>query len=166
MQETGVWSLGQEDPLEEEMELQYSCLENPMGRGAWQTIVHRVTKSWTWLSSWTCTHAQVMGINTRYLHPLRKPMQFLILSAGKGWRAQNEWRWLFARTQASEISSFLWLPKKMGREAALKSPDLFCSWYPDLRKIISWKCCLEFSNPFLPNHNVCLVSDKPFPLAL
>ena len=27
--------------------LQYSCLENPMDRGAWQAIVHRVTKSWT-----------------------------------------------------------------------------------------------------------------------
>ena len=27
--------------------LQYSCLENPMDRGAWQTTVHRVTKSWT-----------------------------------------------------------------------------------------------------------------------
>ena len=26
--------------------LQYSCLENPMGRGTWQGIVHRVTKSW------------------------------------------------------------------------------------------------------------------------
>ena len=27
--------------------LQYSCLENPMGRGALQAIVHRVRKSWT-----------------------------------------------------------------------------------------------------------------------
>ena len=25
--------------------LQYSCLENPIDRGAWQTIVHRVTES-------------------------------------------------------------------------------------------------------------------------
>ena len=29
--------------------LQYSCLENPMDRGAWQAIVHGVTKSWPWL---------------------------------------------------------------------------------------------------------------------
>ena len=29
--------------------LQYSCLENPMDRGAWQAMVHRVTKYWTWL---------------------------------------------------------------------------------------------------------------------
>ena len=27
--------------------LQYSCLENPMDRRAWQAIVHRVTKSQT-----------------------------------------------------------------------------------------------------------------------
>ena len=29
--------------------LQYSCLENPMDRGAWQATVYRVAKSWTWL---------------------------------------------------------------------------------------------------------------------
>ena len=27
--------------------LQYSCLENFMNRGAWQTAVHGVAKSWT-----------------------------------------------------------------------------------------------------------------------
>ena len=27
--------------------LQYSCLENPMDRGAWQATVHRVAQSWT-----------------------------------------------------------------------------------------------------------------------
>ena len=29
--------------------LQYSCLENPMYRGDWQAIVHRVAQSWTQL---------------------------------------------------------------------------------------------------------------------
>ena len=29
--------------------LQYSCLENPTDRGAWQAKVHGVTKSWTQL---------------------------------------------------------------------------------------------------------------------
>ena len=29
--------------------LQYSCLENPMDRGAWQATVHRVRKNWTQL---------------------------------------------------------------------------------------------------------------------
>ena len=35
MWETRVRSLGWEDPLEKEMAAQYSCLENPMGGGAW-----------------------------------------------------------------------------------------------------------------------------------
>ena len=30
--------------------LQYSCLENPMDRGAWQATVYGVAKSQTWLS--------------------------------------------------------------------------------------------------------------------
>ena len=28
-------------------QLQYSCLENPMDKGAWQARVHGVVKSWT-----------------------------------------------------------------------------------------------------------------------
>ena len=30
--------------------LQYSCLRNPMGRGAWWAAVHRVATRWTQLS--------------------------------------------------------------------------------------------------------------------
>ena len=42
-------SQGQEDPLEQgmAMQLQYSCLENPMDRGAWQVTVCWVTESQT-----------------------------------------------------------------------------------------------------------------------
>ena len=36
--------------------LQYSCLENPMDRGAWRTTVHRVAKSQTRLSDFTFFH--------------------------------------------------------------------------------------------------------------
>ena len=35
--------------------LQYSCLENPMDRGAWWATVHRVAKSQTRLSNFTFT---------------------------------------------------------------------------------------------------------------
>ena len=34
--------------------LQYSYLENPMDRGAWQAIVHRIAKSQTWLKQCVC----------------------------------------------------------------------------------------------------------------
>ena len=33
--------------------LQYSCMEKPMDRGAWQAVVHDVVKSWTQLSTHT-----------------------------------------------------------------------------------------------------------------
>ena len=38
--------------------LQYSCLKNPMGGGAWQAAVHGVTKSRTRLSDFTSLHYQ------------------------------------------------------------------------------------------------------------
>jgi len=54
-QETRVQSLGQEDPLEEEMATHSSILDrdNPMDRGAWWAIVHGVAKSQTQLSMQT-----------------------------------------------------------------------------------------------------------------
>ena len=45
--------------------LQYSCLENPTGRGAWQAAVHGVTNSRTWLSDFTFTF---------HFHALEKEM--------------------------------------------------------------------------------------------
>ena len=55
MQETRIPPLGREDSLEEEMATHsgISCWENPMDRGAWWTMVHWVTKSWS-------THIQVI----------------------------------------------------------------------------------------------------------
>ena len=42
--------------------LLYSCLENPMERGAWWVVIHGVAKSWTWLSDWAHTRsARISG---------------------------------------------------------------------------------------------------------
>ena len=42
--------------------LQYSCLENPMERGAWWAAVHEVAKSWTRLSNFPFTfHFHALG---------------------------------------------------------------------------------------------------------
>ena len=38
--------------------LQYSCLKNPMDRGAWQATVHRVAESWMQLKRLS-PHTQV-----------------------------------------------------------------------------------------------------------
>ena len=45
--------------------LQYSCLENPMDRGAWWAVVHGVAKSQTWLSDFPFTF---------HFHALEKEM--------------------------------------------------------------------------------------------
>ena len=42
--------------------LQYSCLENPMGRGAWWATVHGVAKSRTRLSDFTSLHFTYWGV--------------------------------------------------------------------------------------------------------
>ena len=44
---------------------QYSCLENPMDRGAWWAAVHGVVRSWTRLSDFTFTF---------HFHALEKEM--------------------------------------------------------------------------------------------
>ena len=54
--EMQAWSLGLEDSPHGNA-LQYSCLENPMDRGAWWAIVHAVSKGWTWLKRFN-THTQ------------------------------------------------------------------------------------------------------------
>ena len=44
--------------------LQYSCLENPLDRGKWQTTaVHGVAKSQTQLSNWTRTYMHSIPIS-------------------------------------------------------------------------------------------------------
>ena len=60
MQKTLVSFLGREALLEEGSgnPLQYSCLENPMDREAWQAIVYEVAKSWTRLKR---QHPLAMG---------------------------------------------------------------------------------------------------------
>ena len=45
--------------------LQYSCLENPMDRGAWRALVHRVTKSKTQLKQ-PSMHARKDTITSKY----------------------------------------------------------------------------------------------------
>ena len=47
--------------------LQYSCLENPMDRGAWWTTVHGVAESWTRLSNFTFT----IGVSSTHHHLVR-----------------------------------------------------------------------------------------------
>ena len=67
--ETWVQSLGGEDPLEKEKAnpLQYSCLENPKGRGTWRATVHGVTKSQTQLSTHTQCITAALAVQSKYV---------------------------------------------------------------------------------------------------
>ena len=46
--------------------LQYSCLENPMGRGAWLATVQGVAKSCTWLNDWACKITFILLMNLQF----------------------------------------------------------------------------------------------------
>ena len=80
-----VQSLGWEDPLDSGHGnlLQYPCLENPMGRGAWQAAVHRVSQSRARLKQLN-TRAQVQThLGVTALYPLEVSQLFeAILSSG------------------------------------------------------------------------------------
>ena len=49
--------------------LQYSCLENPMDRGAWQTIVHRVANSQIQLKPLSTCQSGIIWVS--YSDPLQ-----------------------------------------------------------------------------------------------
>ena len=54
---------------------QYSCLENPMDREAWQATVYRVTKSWTRLRM----QAQGKQIEEEYFVTCPNSMKYSII---------------------------------------------------------------------------------------
>ena len=54
--------------------LQYSCLGNPVGRGAWWATVHEVTKGWTRLS----IHTQMEGKTSAIFDELLSFSGFLL----------------------------------------------------------------------------------------
>ena len=46
--------------------LQYSCLENPMHRGVWQAMVHRVAKSQTGLKQLSMHGSMIQEYTTKH----------------------------------------------------------------------------------------------------
>ena len=55
--------LGRSSGEENGNSLQYSCLENPMNRGAWRATVHGVSKNQTWLSNWHTQENQIIWMH-------------------------------------------------------------------------------------------------------
>ena len=50
--------------------LQYSCLENPMDRGAWRATIHGVTQSWTRLKRLSMHLALFLQRLASAMHPI------------------------------------------------------------------------------------------------
>ena len=53
---SSIPGLGRSPEERNDNPLQYSCLGNPMDRGAWEATAHGVSKSQTWLNTDTHTH--------------------------------------------------------------------------------------------------------------
>ena len=83
--------------------LQYSCLESPMGGGAWWAAVHGVTKSRTWLSGFTFTfHFSCIGEENG------SPLQYSCLENLRDWGAW--WAAVYGVTQS--WTRLKWLSSK------------------------------------------------------
>ena len=81
--------------------LQYSCLENPMDRGAWGTAVHGIEKSLTWLKrlKHTCTHKPCdLDQNSR-----NKPEEFKLKNA------------CILNVHNRSMNLYCWGPKQQGQ---------------------------------------------------
>ena len=70
--------------------LQYSCLGNPIDRGAWLATVHGIAKSQTWLSNWAYEHKSLI-----WWWLLPHPGEILdVQKRGSSWQDQPVVRWL------------------------------------------------------------------------
>ena len=74
--------------------LQYSCLENPRGRGAWWATVHRVARSQTWLkqlNTHTHTHTHIHTHLTQHSNSLKEGVQW---ARTKKWQSPISQFWM------------------------------------------------------------------------
>ena len=80
--------------------LQYSCLENPMDRGDWRSIVHRVAQSHTWLK-WLAAAAKSLQSCLTLCDPIDgsppgSPIPGILQARTLEWVAisfSNAWKW-------------------------------------------------------------------------
>ena len=94
---------GRKIPEGHDNSLQYSCLENPMDRGAWRAIVHSVAKSRTQLKWLSMQHArpirwreEEVGGNLRGQELCRGPGKARVNTEKKfkeGWGEVPEGKW-------------------------------------------------------------------------
>ena len=142
MKETWVLSLGQKIPWRNAWHpLQYSCLENPMDRGAWWAIVHRVAKSRTQLQWLSMQHAPYKHIltnptNTYLLDFQMFCSQFWVLGTSRSVKQvlhrqlkSGSREWLdFRNTKLSTNQWLLFYP--LDDNSLTETNALFCLYVP------------------------------------
>ena len=99
--------------------LQYSCLGNPMDRGAWQATVHGVAESHTWLINWACVHALECSQGNplialflggkRMLHPINGTFFWALIIMFTQFRAQIRLCFFSLLLWSESLHSLSWL---------------------------------------------------------
>ena len=79
--------------------LQYSCLGNPMDRGAWRVMVYRVTKSWTW--QWLNNNTE----NCKTLKEMKEDLNKYKKSSGHGLKDLILLRWQTSPNQSTNSNA-------------------------------------------------------------
>ena len=136
MQETGVWSLGQEDPLEEEMATHPSALvwkipwtEEP--GGLWSIGLQRVRHNWAQAHTYMCICKPLLvwkvfilnspSISQQWFSSLSQPKQWKIVLTHCFWSSS-----LFTFHWPLELPTWI-LPPSLCLKAAISST----SWNPN-----------------------------------
>ena len=145
MQETWVWPLGWENPLEDGMGTHSSILawRILMDRGAWPAAVHRVTKSQTLLSDWAHTHTHT----DTHTHTHTHTQASISPVTNLGLKCQTVWELVFL-VQAFWLGWLMW-----GLDPFLLKDNLWNCGYPPFCGLLPWGCgywlyCISVS-PFL-----------------
>ena len=127
--------------------LQYSCLGNPMDRGAWWATAHGVTKSQTWLSNWTHTHiiSKLDGMTTWQLKINRRAK--IISKRNQIRELINE----FSKARVHKVSSLLKMPSSRVR----KFPSVHSLLW--IYFLFLWDECWVLSNAFFTYIEVAFI---------
>ena len=143
MQETQVWSLGWKDSPggRNGNPIQYSCLGNPMDRGAWQGTAHGVTKeldvtyqlnnnNWTHTHTHTYTHTHTHD-GILFSHKKEGSLDICSIMDGT-WGHYAKWNKSDKERQISYDLIYMWNLKNQ-RQKSPQTPPLQRTgwWLPD-----------------------------------
>ena len=113
--------------------LQYSCLESPMDREAWQATVYRVRKSWTWLKQLS-TAQKWKGLENKYSGNLANERISWDWSKYKAFRSH----WIMNTLKERMIAYLYWHVHHLKKVPSLKTCSMSigctCTWGTEFSK--------------------------------